>query len=269
MVLSGQHEFKPFVPLFPTMFDTCPMDVVFLPIFQQATRFTGGYVNIEYSKKKQEMRRDPLMEFLVVAKQFFIARSNTLIGFGVGAAIVIAALAAWNSIQKRQVRRAQEAFGNAMVLYAKNDDQKAFEEFAKVIQSDGGSPHAAYSAYLMGQILMKQGKYQDAIKWFEIARTKGSANFVGGSAIEGLAACYESLGQMDKAQNCFAEAMKNDQLKFRQNAIRWKLALINQEQKQFDKAMQFCGEIVADTSEKVLRDQAANLLEELKIQKAN
>jgi len=226
-------------------------------------------VNIEYSKKKQEMRRDPLMEFLVEAKQFIITRSNALIGIGVGIAVVIAALAAWNGIQKNQIRKAQEAFGNAMIVYGKNDDQKAFEEFAKVIESYGGSPHAAYSAYLMGQMLVKQGKHQDALKWFEMARAKGRASFVGGSAIEGLAVCYEYLGQMDKAQSCFAEAMKNDQLKFRQNAIRWKLALINQEQKQFDKAMQFCSQIVADTSEKVLRDQAANLLEEIKIQKAN
>lgn len=226
-------------------------------------------MNIQYSKKKQELRKDPFMEFLVAAKAFVIERSNSLIAIGIAVVVIVGFVAAYNAIQNNQLRKAQDAFGDAMIAFAKNDDQKAFDDFAKVVENYGGSPQAAYSAFYMGSILMKQNKYEDAVKWFDIAKLKGKDSFVGGSAVEALGTCSEMTGDLAKAEQYFSEALKDSRIRFRANAIRWKLALISQQQKQYDKATSYCQQILADTSAnaEMMRAKAADLTTELAMQK--
>lgn len=226
-------------------------------------------MNIQYSKQKQELRRDPVMESLLKANEFLFAKSNAVLAVGVAALVALGGYTAYQSMKRMSIAKAQESFGKALVVYAANDAQKATEALALVVENHGNSPQAAYSALLLGSIYMREQRYDEAAKWYEAARSKaGSGNLVRGSALEALGTCAEWQGDNDKAVGYLSQALKDESVKYRWPSIRWKLALISKGQGKADVAERMCQEIVSDTLAADLKGDAENLLAEIRAQRA-
>jgi tetratricopeptide (TPR) repeat protein len=233
-------------------------------------------VDIQYSKKKQEMRSDPVMEFIIRAKDFFVGQGNVMMGVAVGALLVLGALMIYNSVKKSSVHKAQEAFGKALIAYESASSNapgaltldKAVEGFKTVVDNNKNSPQAIYSAYILGHIFLRQQRYDEAITWFNAA-VSGSAQtgFVGASALEGLASCYEAKGNLQEALNFLKKAADDGRLRYRGPELAWKAALISKELRSFGDAKQFCQKIIADTvsAAAAFKQKAENLLTEIRI----
>lgn len=227
-------------------------------------------MNIQYSKKKQELKTDPFVGFLIQVKEYAKARSSALIGGLIAVLLVIAVVMSYNSMAKSRLSKAQEAFGSAMMAFTANDDQKAIEAFAVVTENHGNSPQAAYAAYLLGHILRRQDRCDEAITWFEMAKSKSkSKNFISGGALEAMATCYESMDNLDEAIRHFEMALEDKKYEYRYPALRWKLALLNKGQSNYDKAKGYCQDIVSDTLATALKQDAENLLIELNLQQGS
>jgi tetratricopeptide (TPR) repeat protein len=141
---------------------------------------------------------------------------------------------------------------------------KAIEEFRIVADNHRNTPQGAESAQMLGSTFLNMGRYDDAIKWFEIASgAKNELGFVVGGALEGLANCYEAKGDIPKALTFLEKALHDDQLKYRHTAIRWKMALLNQKINNGVRAQGLCREILSDTSATDYRQRAENLLASL------
>jgi tetratricopeptide (TPR) repeat protein len=235
-------------------------------------------VEIKYSKKKQEMRKDPVLEFIMQAKDVVVAQSNTIIITTLAIALVLGGGMIFNSIKRSGLQKSQEAFGKALVLYeisaggsAGADDNllKATDAFKVVVENHKGSPQATYSAYLLGHIFLKQQRYDEAITWFTAAVSGNSGTgFVGASAFEGLATCYEAKGNTEEALTYLKKALQDDRLRYRGPALAWKSALICKDLKKVDDAKSFCQKIIADTVSAAapFKQKAENMLVELSIQ---
>jgi tetratricopeptide (TPR) repeat protein len=117
------------------------------------------------------------------------------------------------------------------------------------------------SAHMLGSIFLSMGRYDDAIKWFEVASTaKKELGFIGGSALEGLAGCYEAKGDIPKTLECLEKALADDRVAYRHGAIRWKMALLYQKSKNLTRAIALCREIIADSTAVDLQPKATNLI---------
>ncbi|MBD3421222.1 MAG: tetratricopeptide repeat protein [Chitinivibrionales bacterium] len=227
-------------------------------------------VNIQQNKKKQEIKRDPLVEFLLKARNWLKANNSAALGAVSVIVLLFVGYTFYNSVKRNQLRKAQETFGRAMIAYSNGSIDEAVETFALVTDNHGNSPQAAYSAFLLGNIYLKQGRADQALSWFETARGKASAShFVSASALEAIATCYERTGEYEKALTYFKQALENDQLAFRAPAIRWKMALINKQLSNADIAREYCEEIVADTSAATYQQKARNMLVELAVAKGS
>ncbi|MBD3320330.1 MAG: tetratricopeptide repeat protein [Chitinivibrionales bacterium] len=221
-------------------------------------------MNIQYSKKKQEIKRDPLVEFLVSAKEKATSHSTFLLGGVAAIALAAVLIMSYNYMAKSNQRKAQEAFGNAMLAFNSGNDQKAIESLALVTENHGNTPQAAYAAYLIGHLLRQQDRCDEAITWFEMARSKSKGkNFIAGGALEAMATCYESMDSLQQAVTYFKRALKEKHYEYRAPAIRWKLALLNKGLHEYDLAKEFCRKIVSDTLAADLQQDAENLLVEL------
>jgi predicted negative regulator of RcsB-dependent stress response len=215
-------------------------------------------LNIKYNKQKQEMRDDPVMDFLFQVKDFFKVNGNKLT---IGVIIVFALIAGsamFNYSQKANINKASADFGNAMIAYNGQKTDNAIENFKAVAEKYKNTPQAYQSAYLLGNIYYEQGKYDDAKKAFEMA-SKENATFIGGAATEALAACYEALNDNVSAKKTLEKALSNQNIAYRFSAIKWKLALLNKGSDAAS-AKKLCQEIISDTSARDYHADAENLL---------
>ena len=224
------------------------------------------------------MRKDPVLEFIMQAKDFVVTQSNTITIVTLAIVLVLGGGMIYNSIKKSGFQKSQEAFGKAMLAYessasgAPNSDEslsKAVDEFKSVVDNYKGAPQAAYSAYLLGHIFLRQQRYDEAMTWFNAALTKSSkTGFVGASALEGIANCYEAKGNLEEALNYLRKALLDDRLNYRDAALEWKSALLCRDLRKLDDARRSCQKILADTvaAAAPYKQKAENLLIELSIQ---
>lgn len=229
-------------------------------------------MEIKYSKKKQEIRKDAFMDFLAQVKEFAEGKSNTLLVAGIVLCLLLAGIGVYNYLKKTGETQAQEGFGKAMVAYTSGDERNAFEAFKTVVDNNKNSPQAVYSAYILGNMLLRQEKLDEAITWF---KTAASANpqtgFVGADAYEGMAACYDAKGDREEALNCLKKALADPRIRYRYPSLSWKAALISKDLGRVDDAKRFCRQIVSDTVSQAAayRQKAENFIVEIDASRSN
>ncbi len=235
-------------------------------------------MEIKYSKKKQEMRKDPVFDFIMRAKDVVVAQSNIILIVTLGVVLVLGGGMVYNSVKKSGYQKSQDAFGKAFMAYEASatggpgsDENlaKAVDAFKSVVDNYKGTPQATYSAYLLGHIFLKQQRYDEAITWFNAALTRSSTTgFAGASPLEGLATCYEAKGNPEEALGYLRKALLEDRIKYRSAALAWKSALLCKDLKKIDDAKSFCQKILADTvaASAPYKQKAENLLVEISLQ---
>ena len=218
-------------------------------------------MNIKFSQKKQEMREDPVLDFFLQAKQYATKHANILIGAAAAVVVVVGFFFIYMQMKNTGYEKAEAGFGRAMIEFNNRNMEKAIEEFRSVADNNGSTPSGAESALMLGSIFFNIGKYDEAIQWFEKAESRNNdPGFICGEAREGLAGCYETKGDIPKALEYLEKALRDDQVKYRHAAIRWKMALLNQKTKDAARAKALCREILSDTTATDYRQRAENLL---------
>lgn len=218
-------------------------------------------MNIKYNKKKEALRKDPVMEYFLKIIDTAQKNSNSLISGLVVLILIVAGIQIFSFTQKSTLGKAQDSFGKAMILYNENSESDAIEMFTFVVDNFKKTQVAAYSAYMLGHINLAKEEYKEAIAWFETASNdNGKTGFIPGGSLEALATCYEAEEELDRALEYFEKALGNKMLSFRYPAIRWKMALINKKLGNKDKVEFYCNEIVSDTLAINYKKKAENLL---------
>lgn len=207
------------------------------------------------------MREDPVLDFLFKAKSIVIKNLNLLMGIVLVLAFALIFTIIYSQIRKSSIAKAEEAFGNAMIEYNNRNIEKAIEGFRIVADNHRNIPQGSTSAYMLGSIFLALNRYDEAIQWFNAVSTKNKdIGFISGEALEGLAGCYESKGDIPKALEFLDKAIKNDQIKYRHTAIRWKMALLYRKINKNVQAETLCKEMLSDTAIGDLRQPVENLL---------
>jgi TolA-binding protein len=225
-------------------------------------------LEIKYSKKKQEMRQDPFLDFLSNAKEFIDKNGNAITIGAIAVCVLLLAGWAFQYFKKTGEEKAQESFGKAMVAYQSGDEAKAVDAFKAVIDNNKNSPHASYSAFVLGNLFLQQGKADEAITWFKDAQsTNERTGFIGADALEGLAACYEAKGNREEALNYLQKALGDQRIRSRFPEIAWKAALLCKDLGKLGEAKRFCEQIVGDTVAQAAgyKQKAGNFLIEIQI----
>lgn len=221
-------------------------------------------MEIKYSKKKEELRRDPVKEWLIATRDFIKTKSRIFLGVAIVALFVAAFVLIFLQIRASSLSHANNAFGKAMIAYRANDLAGAIEGFKIVSDNYARSPQAIYSVYLLGQIYYQQGRYDEALAWFKEAQTtEASVDFVGGQALEMLGLCYEAKNDLAQAQIWYVKALADNRMSWRAPALRFKLALIARALKNAPDVLKYCNAITADTLAREYMQNAENLIVEL------
>lgn len=212
------------------------------------------------------MREDPVLGFFLNAKQYVMKNANILSVAVIAVVVVGGFFFIYSQMKKTDDEKTEEAFGQAMIEFNNRNVEKAIEDFRIVADNHRNTASGAESAIMLGSIFSNIGKYDEAIQWFQMAEAMtGELGFIGGEAREGIAGCYEAKGDIPKALEYFEKAVRDDRIKFRHAAIRWKMALLNQKTKGNERARALCHEILSDTTAADYRQRAENLLAVLEV----
>jgi tetratricopeptide (TPR) repeat protein len=207
------------------------------------------------------MRDDPVLDLVFKAKTFVLKNLNGLIGAVLVMVFVVGFSVIYSQIRKSSLEKAEVAFGNAMIEYKNGNIEKAIEGFRIVADNHRNLPQGPTSAYMLGSISLTLSRYDEAIQWFNsISPNNKKIGFIGGEVLEGLANCYEAKGDNTKALEFLDKALKNDQIKYRHTAIRWKMALLYQKINKNTQAEALCKEMLSDTTIGTMRPSVENML---------
>jgi len=82
------------------------------------TAWQGGLgLEIKYSKKKEELRKDPVMDSLMEAKDWFTHNTSVLMGALIVAIFIVGFFGVYQYMKRSAELKAQDAFGKAMIAY--------------------------------------------------------------------------------------------------------------------------------------------------------
>jgi len=223
-------------------------------------------VEIQYNKKKKDMKSDPLVDSISASRDFIQKNNRQIITFLTIVVLVAGAYFLYSSLQKQRSARAQEAFGKAMVSFSGQDAQKTAELLSAVIDNYKGTAQAAYSAYLLGSELLKRNQTEQAIDKLSIAASSGrKAGFVGAAALEGISVAYEAQGNPSEALRYLDKAIAEKSLGYRVPQLKWKKALLLKSSQSFSEATALCDDLLTDTLAVDLHQKVKNLKTELNI----
>lgn len=229
-----------------TLSDTASGQLPYRRRGQVQAVYKGGVLNIKYNKQKQELRDDPVLDGLIKTKDLIQKHNNAVIGT-LSVIVVVGALAVgFNYFKNSRDKRAREDFGKAMVAYSDQKMTDAIDQFRTVAESYRGSVTGTMSAYMLGSILYQQGRYDEAITWYDAVNKGANIGFVNAQAYEGLAACYEVKKDTAAALKNIEKALADERISYRHGALRWKAALLSRAN-DTGRAIALCDAIISDT----------------------
>jgi tetratricopeptide (TPR) repeat protein len=218
-------------------------------------------LKIKYNKKKEELRKDPVLESIGKIRGFVVKNSNIVISGVLVLIFIFAGFQIYSYFKKTGMLKSQEAFGKAASLYKLQQYDKAVDAFKLVIENHGKSSHALYSCYMIGQILLGSDEYDKAIPYFEKALSfKKNTSFLRGESLVGIGTSYEAKGDLEKSLQYFKEALNDEKIRYRHHAIQWKMALINKKLGKKENVLYYCNKLVSDTLISDYKKKAENLL---------
>ncbi|MBN1577822.1 MAG: tetratricopeptide repeat protein [Chitinispirillaceae bacterium] len=212
-------------------------------------------MNIKYNKQKQISREDPVLDGLLKTKDFVRKNSNRIVGSAAVIVLVAGIFLVFGYFQKSRTKNAREEFGKAMIAYSEDRSADAIDQFRSIAENYRRSVPGTMSAYMLGSILYQQGRYDEAITWYDAVNKGANIGFINAQAYEGLAACYELKEDTAAAIKNLEMVLADDRVAYRHNAARWKIALLTRTT-DFMRAKKLCEEIIADTTAQEYRQNA-------------
>ena len=218
-------------------------------------------MDIRHDKKHDDLKHDPILDVIESARSYVEKNRNRVLTALSCVVFVAVAVQGFFVYRAHEEQKAMNAFGKATVAYAQNPmSQSALDALADVEARYGSTTQGIYSAYLEGTIYYDRGSLDESLaKFVRAASGSPRAGFVRGEAVEGIGKCYEAKGDYTKALASYEKVLADKDISFRYAAIMYRMALINQKLKNFDKVKELCAKVEADTLASAYRQKALNL----------
>ncbi len=166
---------------------------------------------------KEELERDPLIDFLNKASDYYRANKTAILSVGTTFILVIAILISYSVYSGKQEEKAQILLSQAEAAYSVSDYNTAlygddrtfalgFTEIADEYSRTNAGNLAIYYAAVSN---FKLDKFEDALAY--INRYKHVKGILGVGSISFEASLYELNGQYDKAAITYEKAAKWDE----------------------------------------------------------
>lgn len=193
--------------------------------------------------KKESNKSTEAVQDLTSTESFFEKNKKILMYAGIGLVVLVLGFIGYRKlIVEPHVAESQEAYWNAFYEFENGDTSRSyingnenFMGFEEISSEYSGTPGGNIANYVMGLTAMEDGKFEDAIPYFEEVEFE---DVILGTLVLGLIGdCYVELGQYEEAAAKFEEAAVREPNEYTSPMFYKKAGLVYQELGQNDKAV--------------------------------
>ncbi len=199
---------------------------------------------------KQEMRRNPLVEWLVVTVRFVQARRTAVLAALAALGLLAAAGYGYWWYQERREGEASRALAGAHVALrgdqpgTPGNREDAMKRFREIAQQYAGTPSAEESQIALGNLQFEAGKMDDAVGSFEEYLTTHPRGRFRVMAGLGKAYAQEAKADFQGAAKTLSELLDRDKDDPLAGEAYMALARMYESLKKPDEAMRVYGQVV-------------------------
>lgn len=180
---------------------------------------------------------------LTSTESFFDKNKKVLMYAGIGVVVLILGYIGYQKfVAEPHYEESQDAYWNAFYDFENGDTTKSFITgnenymgFEEISSEYAGTPGGNIANYAMGVTAMDEGKYEEAIAYFE--EVEFDDVMLGTLTIGLIGDCYVELGQYEEAVAKFEEAAEREPNEYTSPMFLKKAGLVYQELNQNDKAV--------------------------------
>lgn len=193
--------------------------------------------------KKESNKSKEAVQDLTSTESFFEKNKKILMYAGIGLVVLVLGFIGYRKlIVEPHIAESQDAYWNAFYEFENLDTSRSyitgnenFMGFEDISSEYSGTPGGNIANYVMGITAMEDGKFEEAIPYFEEVEFE---DVILGTLVLGLIGdCYVELGQYEEAAAKFEEAAVREPNEYTSPMFYKKAGLVYQELGQNDKAV--------------------------------
>lgn len=158
---------------------------------------------------KRQIKEDKLVTYYFKVTDYLYRNSRNLASVAGAVAVIILALLIYTSKQREKDQDAVVAFMEAKAEYFAQNYESAANKLENLVQTYEGTPSANTALFYLGNAYFQLKKYDQAEAAFREYVDKGDDKVLRVSAMAGVAASLEEMGQYREAAQMYQEAAED------------------------------------------------------------
>ena len=155
---------------------------------------------------KEELEEDKFLEWILEAGEYIKARAQLFIGGAVGIAAILFVISYMQTSRETARAEASALLGKVLIAESNGQTQEGLQLSEQLVDLYPGTPAAAQGLVQLGNRYYSRGRYAEAEKQFQMYLDEhGDVDVLVYAAWSGIAACYESQGEFERAALKFTE----------------------------------------------------------------
>lgn len=154
---------------------------------------------------KQTLKHDEFSESMITVADFVKRHTTEVLAVAVGALIIAVGLAFIAQSRSKSEREASLMLSSVQGALFSGQYQQAEQGFNDIVKRYGSTNAAKEALVNLGNIGMRQGKFDQALESYSRCVKAGPSNpLIRYGALSGVAACYEQKGDFAKAADYYS-----------------------------------------------------------------
>lgn len=159
--------------------------------------------------RKHDLKEDRFVTTTFQLTSFVREHQNSFLTALAGVVVLVIVIFVYTSSRSRTQETVMRLSGEANIAYQRTNFQEAMQGYQTLIDQYGGTQEASMAAFFLGDIYLKLGDYQKAIDSFQSYIDKHHRDeLLTTSALTGIAACHEHLGQYAQAGEFYMKSVE-------------------------------------------------------------
>ena len=155
---------------------------------------------------KEELEEDKFLEWILEVGEYIKSRAQFFIGGAVGVVVILAAISYVQTSRETARIEASALLGKVLIAESNGQLEEGLRLSEQLVDLYSGTPAAAQGLVQLGNRYYSRGRYAEAEERFQSYLDEhGDVDVLVYSAWSGIAACYESLGELERAAAKYTE----------------------------------------------------------------